>query len=354
MRPSEVVQTATSVPPPPPGSPLRAAASMTLASMRLTAPVTPLFVSETVAEVEDLTGSDKGGAKDTEISSGGQTTDQARKLEDSERKKKEWSEAEAAKDMQVEFSSSASTLMPNWVSPRKLSPQKAIRVGVVTVPVNWSSSDDVRMVLVACCPEMQKLFELLGHPSNRFELQGSNSATDARPSTAFYEKLAEIFSDSVFKGHVPDDWARDEHLPPTKLYALRQGRDGAWMKDKWRSLGARHEVAWHRYSGVSGADGYSSFCGWLRRRDKSATDCCSDSSLLRLHTTLRDTFHFEKKVGLDRRPIFPNLNTELFQVPGSVQFSKKRLGKTHQELCLSISVDKPSETPLSTWKAELF
>jgi hypothetical protein len=38
--------------------------------------------------------------------------------------------------------------------------------------------------------------------SNRGELQGSNSATDARPSTAFYEKLAEIFSDSVFKVRV--------------------------------------------------------------------------------------------------------------------------------------------------------
>ena len=47
--------------------------------------------------------------------------------------------------------------------------------------------------------------------------------------------------------------------------------------------------------------------------------------------SLRDTFHFEKKVGLDRRPIFPNLNTELFQVPGSVQFSKKRLGKALYE-----------------------
>jgi hypothetical protein len=96
------------------------------------------------------------------------------------------------------------------------------------------------------------LFELLGHPSNRGELQGSNSATDARPSTAFYEKLAEIFSDSAFKGTVPAEWSRDEHLPLTKLYVLCQGRDVAWMKDKWRSLGARHEVAWRRYSGVSG------------------------------------------------------------------------------------------------------
>ena len=33
------------------------------------------------------------------------------------------------------------------------------------------------------------------------------------------------------------------------------------MKDKWRSLGACHEVVWHRYSAVSGTDGYNCFCG---------------------------------------------------------------------------------------------
>jgi hypothetical protein len=189
-------------------------------------------VSETAAEVEDMTGSDKGGATDAEITVGGQTADQARKLKDSERKKKERSEDAATKVMQPECCSSASTLMPNRACPRKPSPEKALRAGAATAPVNWSSSDDVRMVFVACCPEIQKLFELLGHPSNRGELQGSNSATDARPSTAFYEKLAEIFSDSAFKGDVPAEWSRDEHLPLTKLYVLRQGRDVAWMKDK--------------------------------------------------------------------------------------------------------------------------
>jgi hypothetical protein len=128
---------------------------MTLVSMSLTAPATPLLVSETSAEVEDLTGSDKDGATDVEITTGGQTTDQARKLKDSDRKKKERSEAAAAKVMQPECSSSASTLMPNRASPRKPSPEKALRAGAATVPVNWSSSDDVRMVLVACCPEIQ-------------------------------------------------------------------------------------------------------------------------------------------------------------------------------------------------------
>jgi hypothetical protein len=117
------------------------------------------------------------------------------------------------------------------------------------------------MIFVACSPEIQKLFELLGHPCNRGELEGSNSATDARPSSAFYGKLAEIFSDSAFKGTVPADWPRDEHLPVTKFYALREARDGAWMKNKWRSLAARHEVAWRRYCGVSGTDGDSCFCG---------------------------------------------------------------------------------------------
>jgi hypothetical protein len=86
------------------------------------------------------------------------------------------------------------------------------------------------------------LFELLGHSSNRAELQGSNSATDARPTTVFFEKVAEMFSDPSFKGTVPVEWARDEHLPITRVYALRHGRSTDWMKEKWRSLGACYEV----------------------------------------------------------------------------------------------------------------
>jgi hypothetical protein len=233
---------------------------MTLVSMGLTAPATPLLASGTAAEVEDLTVSDKGVATDAENNAGVHTEDITRKLKDSERKKKERAAAAAAKLIQGESSTSASKLMPERCSPRKSSPEKSLRAGAGAV-VNWSVSDDVRMVLVACCPQIQKLFELLGHSSNRAELQGSNSATDARPTTAFFEKVAELFSDPAFKGAVPVEWARDEHLPLTRVYALRQGRSTAWMKEKWRSLGARYEVAWRRYSGVSGTDGYSCFCG---------------------------------------------------------------------------------------------
>jgi hypothetical protein len=185
----------------------------------------------------------------------------AKKNKDSERKRKERAEAASAKGAQIECSSSASVIMQSRVSPRKLPVQKPLIGAAATGTVNWSSSDDVRMIFVACSPEIQKLFELLGHPCNRGELEGSNSATDARPSSAFYGKLAEIFSDSAFKGTVPADWPRDEHLPVTKFYALREARDGAWMKNKWRSLAARHEVAWRRYCGVSGTDGDSCFCG---------------------------------------------------------------------------------------------
>jgi hypothetical protein len=32
------------------------------------------------------------------------------------------------------------------------------------------------------------------------------------------------------------------------------------MKKKWRSLGARYEVVWRRYSAVSGTDDYNCFC----------------------------------------------------------------------------------------------
>ncbi len=66
---------------------------------------------------------------------------------------------------------------------------------------------------------------MLGHASNRGELKGSNSSTDVRPTTAFFEQLTEIFSDVVFQGAVPDDWGRDEYLTHNKLYALRQGRE---------------------------------------------------------------------------------------------------------------------------------
>ncbi len=179
----------------------RVSVSMTLASMSLIAPATSVLTSGTATEVQDLTGSDKGVVTDAEINAGVHTEDMTRKLKDSDRKKKERSAAAAVKIIQGESSTSASTLMPQRCSPRKSSPEKSLRAGAATV-VNWSSSDDVRMVLVASCPKIQKLFELLGHPSNRGELEGSNSATDARPITVFYEKLAEIFSDSAFKGSV--------------------------------------------------------------------------------------------------------------------------------------------------------
>jgi hypothetical protein len=62
---------------------------MTLVSMGLTVPDTPLFVSGTVAEVEDLTVSDKDVTTDVEINAGVHTEDMTRKLKDSECKKKE-------------------------------------------------------------------------------------------------------------------------------------------------------------------------------------------------------------------------------------------------------------------------
>ena len=59
---------------------------MTLVSMGLTAPATPLLASGTAAEVEDLTVSDKGVATDAENNAGVHTEDITRKLKDSERK----------------------------------------------------------------------------------------------------------------------------------------------------------------------------------------------------------------------------------------------------------------------------
>jgi hypothetical protein len=84
---------------------------MTLVSMDLTAPVAPLLPSGTVTEVEDLTVSDKGVVTDTENNVGVHTEDMSRKLKDSERNKKEWVSAAAAKVIQGERSTSVSNVV---------------------------------------------------------------------------------------------------------------------------------------------------------------------------------------------------------------------------------------------------
>jgi hypothetical protein len=250
-----------------PSSPTRSAASVLLA-LSTTAPVTPPLASRSHAEVEDLTGSEKvvaaagtagevqGLTASEQVLSAAKVTSQ---LTDNKRKRKEREAAAASKTTMGQSSTSASQATLPRTSPRE-SPTKQSR-SAAEKTVNWSSNDDVRMILVACCPQMQTMFELLGLPSNRQELQGSNSSTDARPTTAFFETLAQIFSDALFPGAVPADWLHDDHLPRTKLYALRQGREAAFMRDKWRSLGARYEVAWRRYSTLSGLDGTSCYCG---------------------------------------------------------------------------------------------
>jgi hypothetical protein len=205
---------------------------MTLASMSMAAPATPatpVLASATDAEGQALTGSDK--VADTNAGSkAGVDAEESARVKDRERKRKERGATAAAKSIQGEISTSVSTLMTARSSPHK-SPEKSLRPAPVPV-LNWSPSDDVRMVLVTCSPQMQQLFGMLGHDSNRGELQGSNSSTDARPTTAFFEQLAEIFSDVSFQGAVPDDWGRDDHLPQNKLYAPRQSRVTSFMKDK--------------------------------------------------------------------------------------------------------------------------
>ena len=172
--------------PPVVGSPNHRAASMTLASMSMAAPATPVLASGTAAEGQALTGSDKGADTDAESKAAVDDEETAR-MKDRERKRKERGAAAAAKPIQGKSSTSASTLMPARSSPRK-SPKQSLCPGPVSV-LNWSPSDDVRMVLVACSPQMQQLFGMVGHASNRGELPASNSSTDARPTTAFLEQL---------------------------------------------------------------------------------------------------------------------------------------------------------------------
>ena len=136
-----------------------------------------------------MTESDKGADTDAESKAAVDAEETAR-MKERERKRKERGAAAAAKPIQGESSTSVSTLMPARSSPRK-SPEKSLRPGPVSV-LNWSPSDDVRMV----------------------------------------EQLAETFSDVAFQGDVPDDWGWDEHLSHNKLYTLWQGRVSSFMKDK--------------------------------------------------------------------------------------------------------------------------
>ena len=53
------------------------------------------------------------------------------------------------------------------------------------------------MLLVSSSESMQELFGILGHPSNRHELEGSNSATDARPSIRSRFRLPSRFQVQV-------------------------------------------------------------------------------------------------------------------------------------------------------------
>lgn len=262
LRRCSSANTAVTVPPSPPLSSPHTTASLTLASMSMTAPTTPMLVSGDAEEVKDSTGSDKASPTETEVPTGVSLQERERKNKDRERKRKD---REAAKQkafppVHMGVSVSASSPAPSTVIQLRSSPTKELRAGVPAT-LNWTTGDDVRMLLVACSEPMQELFGILGHPSNRHELEGSNSATDARPTTAFFEQLAKTFSNSDFKGFIPDCWDHDVHLPQNKSYPLRQGRSADWMHDKWRCLGARYEIAWRRFSNVSGTDGDSCFCG---------------------------------------------------------------------------------------------
>jgi hypothetical protein len=62
----------------------------------------------------------------------------------------------------------------------------------------------------------------------------------------------------------------------------------------------------------------------LRRRDKSAADCCSDSSLLQLHARSPAVVSLPSRVDIPETN-FLNLNTELFQVQGSSSVFEKLL-----------------------------
>ena len=83
--------------------------------MSLTAPTTPVLTSGTAEEVQDLTGSDKDVVTDVEIKAGVHTEDMTRKLKDSERKRKERSEAAAAKEFHFRRAGAFSSMLKSRV-----------------------------------------------------------------------------------------------------------------------------------------------------------------------------------------------------------------------------------------------
>ena len=144
-------------------------------------------------------------------------------------------------------------------SPR-CSPRKSQVPPAAAATGNWSAFCDVRMVLAAISSVMEPLLKLLGHPADRQELQGSSSDNKCDPTHAFFEQLAVIFNDVNFLPVVPAGWDTHNHLKK-KVYAARYARDASFLQAKWNACRARVEVATRRYSGVSGTDALSCFCG---------------------------------------------------------------------------------------------
>jgi hypothetical protein len=144
-------------------------------------------------------------------------------------------------------------------SPRS-SPRKSQVPPATATTGNWSAFCDVRMVLAAISSVMEPFLKLLGHPTDRQELQGSSSDNKCDPTHAFFEQLPVIFNDVSFFPVVPAGWDTYNHLKK-KVYASRYTRDTSFLQTKWNACRARVEVATRRYSGVSGTDGLSCFCG---------------------------------------------------------------------------------------------
>ena len=131
LRRSSSVNTVVPVPPSPSLSSPHTAASITLASMSMTAPTTPMLVSGHAEEVKDSTGSDKDSPTETEVPAGVSLQDRERKNKDKERKRKD---REAAKQkafppVHIGVIVSASSPAPSTVIQLRSSPTKELRAG---------------------------------------------------------------------------------------------------------------------------------------------------------------------------------------------------------------------------------
>ena len=120
---------------------------------------------------------------------------------------------------------------------------------------NWSSADDVRMIVGAVSPAVLPFLKKLGETGDRLNSQVSTSVSHVQADDQFFSALQDQFNDPSFLCIVP--WT-DAHLKRTE-YRLLKRRDADVLRDAWFKMMSLFEDAWARY-GRSGQGGEECYC----------------------------------------------------------------------------------------------